>query len=59
MKLSPATRPVSQPGADTTGFMRPSSQGPQLEKLVIDPPSELSAPTWIGFLAHEGGAVVT
>ena len=59
MPVSPVTRPVSQPPAETIGFMRPSSHGPQLLKLVIEPPSELVAPTWIGFLAHEGGAVVT
>ncbi len=38
--------------------MRPSSHGPQELKEVIDEPSELRAPMWIGFLAQEGSAVV-
>ena len=47
-----------QPGAETSGLIRPSSVGPQLEKLVIESSLEFNAPTVMWFLAHAGGAVL-
>ncbi|TWT41947.1 hypothetical protein RAS1_30710 [Phycisphaerae bacterium RAS1] len=40
-----------------SGLRRPSSAGPQLEKVVIESSFEFSAPTAMWFLAQAGGAV--
>jgi hypothetical protein len=58
VEVTPPSAPDWQPGALMSGFMRPSSVGPQLEKDVIESSFEFSAPTVMWFLAVAGGAVL-
>jgi hypothetical protein len=45
-----------QPGAEISGFSRPSSDGPQLENVVMVSLFAFSAPTVMWFFAFAGGA---
>jgi len=57
-EVTPPSPVFWQPGPQISGFMRPSSVGPQLLNDVIESSSELTAPTQMWFLAPAGGALL-
>jgi len=56
--VTPLSSPIWQPGATTSGFIRPSSVGPHDAKVVADLSLELTAPTAITFFDAASGSIV-
>ena len=56
--MTPPSSLLWQPGAEMSGFILPSSTGPQLLKLVMLSLFEFKAPTVMWFFAPAGGAVL-